>query len=129
MNLFPERRTLMIITKEFIRQTACKRSLNVSDSLMDWLIAEYAIEPYDGFWEPSVLEVLIVSHHDAFTRGMLDTALPSPEVLWQKRCSFLRDFIDDFITEYEELRNEHIRLREQIEALGFRVDVLGNIAQ
>ena len=119
----------MTITKDFILQTAYKRSLRVPDTLSDWLIAEYAIEPYDGFWDPSVLEELIVSHHDAFLNGMLDTAIPEPAALWQKRCSFLLDFIDDFMIEYEELREEHIHLREQVNALGFSVDVLGNIEQ
>ena len=119
----------MTINKTFIHQVALRRGLNVPDALLDWLTEEYAIEPYEGFWEACVLEELIVSHHDAYWSGQLVPEIPDPVTLWKKRCEFLKGFIEDMIAEHEELCDEYNSLKEQLKQLGITVDGFGNIEQ
>ena len=41
----------MTITRHFIDRTAFRRNLIIPDDLREWLLVEYGVEPYDGFWD------------------------------------------------------------------------------
>ena len=46
----------MTITRHLIDRTAFYRGLDIPDDLREWLVREYEWEPFEGFWEKSVLE-------------------------------------------------------------------------
>ena len=94
----------MTITKHFIDRTAIRHGLDIPDDLRNWLLTEYEVEPYDGFWDAELLEDLIIMHYEVYKEGWIDTTPLSPAELWKSRYLNLRDLVEELRSEYEALQ-------------------------
>lgn len=112
----------MTITRHFIDRTAFHRNLIIPDDLREWLLVEYGVEPYDGFWDELVLEELVVMHCEAYHNGMIDTTIPEPAELWRRRYNSLHDFVEDMMVELRSYQDENSMLRDKLEESGIIED-------
>lgn len=106
----------MTITKHFIDRTAIRHGLDIPDDLRNWLLTEYEVEPYDGFWDAELLEDLIIMHYGVYKEGWIDTTPLSPAELWKSRYLNLRDLVEELRSEYEALSEDHDELLELLDA-------------
>ncbi len=112
----------MTITRHFIDHTAFHRNLIIPDDLRDWLLVEYGVEPYDGFWDEIVLEELVVMHCEAYHCGMIDTTIPRPAELWKSRYNSLHDLFEDTMDELRSYQDEYARLMDKLKEAGITID-------
>ena len=112
----------MTITRHFIDRTAFRRNLSIPDDLREWLLVEYGVEPYDGFWGELVLEELVVMHCEAYHCGMIDTTIPSPAELWRSRYNSLHDFVEDIMDELRSYQDDYERLLNKLYEAGITID-------
>ena len=111
----------MTITRHLIDRTAFYRGLDIPDDLREWLVREYEWEPFEGFWEESVLEELITLHCQAYWMGNIDTVPPSPAKLWKERFIELHDFVSDMMIDYNELSRCYNQALEVLEEHGIKL--------
>ena len=112
----------MTITRHLIDRTAFYRNLIIPDSLREWLLIHYEVEPYEDFFLEEDLEALIEMHCQAYHKGMLHPALPDPVELWKDRYYDLREILADFRSEREELIAAYDHAIDLLEANGIKID-------